>query len=325
MTINTAISATAWFAAGLATLLLGAELILRGGVRLAAQLGIPPIIIGLTVVAVGTSAPELAVGIEAALRDNGSFAVANIAGTNIVNLLLILGLSALLKPLALTMQTLRFDLPVMTVAALWLATMAADGTLTRMEGSLMLGAAVLYTGSVLWFARRESANLKREFAREYPGAAPDTGAAFLSGAILLVVGIAIVVAGSDWLVDGATSLAQILAVPDEVIALTVVAVGTSAPELATTIIGTLRNDRDIAIGNLLGSSIYNILVILGVTCVVPLGGLSVAATLIRFDIPVMVLVTCACIPVFLSGRQVSRLEGGLFVAAYAAYVTAVLK
>lgn len=314
-------AAWGWLLLGLVALVGGAELIVRGGIRVAARLGVRPIVIGLTVVALGTSTPELAVGIDAGMRGNGTLAVANIAGTNVVNILLILGCSALLRPLALHMQTLRFDLPVMALVALAFMTMARDGRLTRFEGAILVAAAFLYTAAIARLALREGPAERREFAREYPpvGRGWPASAAVLSAAAL-VAGVAAVVVGSDWLVDGAVALARSLRVSDEIIGLTIVAVGTSAPELVTTVIGTVRGDRDIAIGNLLGSSVYNILAILGVTCLLPAGGLSIGDELIAIDIPVMTLVTLACVPVFLSGRQVSRAEGALFVGGYVAYL-----
>lgn len=217
----------------------------------------------------------MAVGVEAALRGNGSLAVGNIAGTNIVNILLILGLSALLRPLAPHLQTLRFDLPVMTATAVALMAMAWDGVLTRAEGAVLVGAAIVYTAAVIHWTQRESRTVQKEFAREY--GTPRDGRAtreVVWNLAVLVVGIAVIVVGSDWLVRGAVELARILGISDAFIGLTVVAIGTSSPELLTTVIGTLRNDRDIAIGNLLGSSVHNILLrkqitakIMPVTCV----------------------------------------------------------
>jgi cation:H+ antiporter len=311
-----------WIVLGLAALVAGAELIVRGGTRVAAYLRIPPIIIGLTIVSVGTSVPELAVGIEAAHRGNGALAVGNIAGTNVVNLLLILGVSALLRPLALTMQTLRIDLPVMGFAAVGFLAMCWDGELSRLEGIAMVSAGVAYTLLIIYLARRESSDAKQEFASEFTVKSTLQPAAMLALSVaMLLVGIAIVVVGSDWLVDGASTLARAMGVSEALIGLTIVAIGTSSPELVTTIIGTLRNDRDVAVGNLLGSSIYNILAILGITCLVPAQGLAVERELIHIDIPFMVGATLACIPVFLSGRRVTRTEGGVFVAAYLAYIT----
>jgi cation:H+ antiporter len=311
--------ATAWLVLGLAALIVGAELITRAGSRLAARLGIPPLVIGLTVVSLGTSTPELAVGIEAARVDAGSLAVGNIAGTNLVNLLLILGLSALIEPLALHLQTVRFDLPVMTAAAVTLTALAWDGELTRADGFVLVGAALGYTALVLHWTRHESRAIRREFAEEY-GKPPDGRALeIVRDLALLTAGIVAVVLGAVWLVDGAEDLARMLGVSDAVIGLTIVAVGTSAPELVTTMVGTLRRNRDIAIGNLLGSSIYNIFAILGVTCLVPSGGLRIDPALVRVDLPLMTAVALVCVPVFVSGRRVSRLEGALFVGGYTAY------
>lgn len=319
----------AWFAAGLAALIIGAEMLVRGGSRLAAALGIPPIIVGLTVVSIGTSMPELAVGVLAAAEGNGSLAVGNIAGTNTFNLLFILGLSALLRPLSMQMRTVRFDLPVMTGAALLLWLLAADGVLVRGDGAVLVTAAIVYSALVIHTSRRESRPVQDEFVGEYSDdhgdAPPVSGRRRLTwDTALLVIGIAVVVIGAEWLVDGAVGIARDFGVSDAFIGLTVVAIGTSAPELVTTVISTIRNQRDIAVGNLLGSSIYNILLILGITALVPAHGLGLESDLVRVDIPVMVAVALACVPIFISGRRVSRLEGAAMVAAYVGYLAFLL-
>lgn len=309
------------FVLGLIALIVGAELIVRCGTRVAARLGVSPIVIGLTIVSVGTSTPELAVGIESALQGNGSLAVGNIAGTNTVNILLILGLSALLRPLAIQMSTLRLDLPVITVVAVAFLLMSWNGVLTRTEGALMVSAGIIYTAVIVRSAQRESRKFREEFEREYGPKLRNNGwGEILWNTVALIAGIGIVVVGSDWLVDAAVEIARKLGVSDAFIGLTIVAIGTSSPELVTTVIGTLRNDRDIAIGNLLGSSIYNILFILGITCLVPSAGVAVEPDLIYIDIPVMTAVALVCVPVFLSGRQVTRFEGGAFVVAYVTYL-----
>jgi cation:H+ antiporter len=312
--------ALAWCLAGLAALVAGSELLVRAGSRLAALVGIPPILIGLTVVAIGTSTPELAVGIEAALQGSGSLAMGNIAGTNTFNILFILGLSALLAPLALEMRTLRVDLPVMIAAAVALMAMSWDGLLTRMEGAVLAGAALVYTVVIVRGAKRESRRVKAEFAAEYAVAANGTKRKAAASFAVLVIGIAVIVAGADWLVAGAVDLAGMLGVSDAFIGLTVVAIGTSSPELVTTIVSTLRQERDIAIGNLLGSSVYNILFILGVTALVPSAGISVEPMLIQIDLPVMTAAALVCVPVFVSGRRITRMEGALFVGAYVTYL-----
>lgn len=320
------IMALATCLAALLILVLGAELVTRGGSTLAGQLGIRPILIGLTVVAVGTSAPELAVGIEAALQGAGALAIGNIAGTNTVNVLLILGLSAAIRPLALRMETIRMDLPVMVVSALAMLVMAFDGALTRTEGILLLLGGCGYTAVVVILARQESRMVKIRFAEEYnvPERIRSSRAGIARSTITLLVGIAVIVVAADWLVDSAVTLARIWGVTDAFIGLTIVAIGTSAPEFVTTILSTLKKERDIAIGNLLGSSVYNILFILGATAAVTSADIPVTPELIRIDIPVMAGVAMVCVPVFLSGRQISRVEGTLFVIAYLLYLAFLL-
>lgn len=311
---------------GLVALVGGAELIVRGGSKVAAGLGIAPIIIGVTVVSIGTSTPELAVGIEAAVQGNGSLAVGNIAGTNVVNLLLILGLSAALRPLEMHTQTLRLDLPVMVGAAAIVTVLAWGGVITRGEGILLVALAVLYTLVIVRIARRERPFVKQEYEREYatPASAPETPSRFAWHGALLLIGIVIVVVGADLLVDGASGLARAQGVSEAVIGLTIVALGTSAPELVTTVVSTVRGERDIAVGNLLGSSVFNLLLILGITAAVPATGIAVEQDLMRVDLPVMLGVALLCVPVFYSGRRVSRAEGIGFMALYGVYLTYLL-
>lgn len=310
----------AWFLGGLAALVFGAEVMVRGGAEAAARLGISPILIGLTVVSIGTSLPELAVGVVAVQEGSGALAVGNIAGTNIVNLLLILGLSALILPLALEMRTLRFELPVIAGAAVLLLVLALDGTLSRLDGVLLLTGAIAYTVALIRMARRESRVVVDEYDEAYAPEKARHGRPTALYVAMMIGGIAVVVIGADWLVDGAVGIARGFGVSDALIGLTVVAIGTSAPELVTTLVSTVRGDRDIAIGNLLGSSIFNILLILGVTCIVATGGLQLPASLVRIDIPIMMAVALVCIPIFVTGRRVSRAEGGAMVAAYVVYL-----
>lgn len=313
------LQALVWSAGGLALLVVGADVLVRGGSALAARLRVPPVVVGLTIVAIGTSAPELAIGIEAAVQGNGSLAVGNIAGTNCVNILLILGLSAAMRPLPLRLQTLRFELPAIVVASLVKAVMVVDGVLSRFDGAVLLLLGLLFTVGIVRSARGESFTVRKEFASEY-GAGSMDRRDIARAVAELVVGIVVVVLGAGWLVDGAVDLATLWGVSDAFIGLTIVAIGTSAPELVTTVVSTVRNQRDIAIGNLIGSSAYNILVILGVISLVPTGGIRISDALIWVDVPVMVAVALACVPVFITGRIVSRLEGVGFVAAYFVYL-----
>jgi len=313
------------FLVGVAAVVGGAELVVRGGARLAARLGIPPLIIGLTVVAIGTSFPELAVGIDAALQGNGALAVGNIAGTNTFNLLFILGLVAVIRPLPLDSQTIRFDLPFIIASAFVLFLMGIDGWITTLEGVVLIAGAVVFTGLTVRNARRESVAVRAEFDGEYaPRVSTHPTRQVVVNAAMLLAGLAVIAVGADWLVDGAVELARLFGVTDAFIGLTVVAIGTSAPEIVTAIVATLRNERDIAVGNLIGSSVYNILLILGVTSVIPAGDIPVPPELAFVDIPVMLAATIACIPVFITNRLVTRLEGAIFVSAYVAYFTYLL-
>ncbi|MGV0853194.1 calcium/sodium antiporter [Mycolicibacterium phlei] len=319
---------TFWFGAGLVLLIVGSEIMVRGGAGVAARLGISPIIIGLTVVSIGTSAPELAVGVVSAQGGSGALAVGNIAGTNIVNVMLILGLSAFILPLRLETRTIRFELPMMAAAALTLWALTVDGRMDRTDGAILVALALAYTVAVIWSARRETRAVAAEFASElaseFDGAEAAEGRRTFANVLMTIGGIVVIVMGADWLVDGAVGMARQFGVSDALIGLTVVAIGTSAPELVTTLISTIRGDRDIAIGNLIGSSIYNILLILGVTALVPAAGMELPSSLVRIDIPIMVAVALVCIPIFITGRRVSRLEGGLMVAAYLGYLAFLL-
>lgn len=223
------------FLAGLVVVIVGAELIVRGGSRVGALLGVSPMILGLTVVAVGTSTPEMAVGLTAAAEGNGGLAVGNIAGTNIVNILFILGLSAWIKPLPLQLLSLKLDLPVMVISAGALLWMAWDGQLSRPEGALMVGAAVAYTIAMVYMSQRESLPIQQEFSREYSASNLLPRVATLQGTVsvlMLAAGIVVVVVGAELLVTGAVDMARSLGVSDAVVGLTIVAIGTSAPELA---------------------------------------------------------------------------------------------
>lgn len=316
------------FIAGLVIIILAAEFVLRGASRLAARLGIKPIIIGLTVVSVGTSVPELAVGITAVSEGSGSLAVGNIAGTNILNILFILGLSAAIRPLPLQLLSIRFDVPVMIVSAIALFLMALDGQLSRFEGILLTMAAVIYAIAIIRISKKESAKMRQEYAEEYGSQVllkeKNSVLGWVGNIILMIAGLVLSMVGADLLVAGAVSIAQAMGVSDAIIGLTIVAIGTSAPELATTIMATIKNDRDVAVGNLIGSSISNILSILGVTCIVAPNGVDVSEDILWLDLPMAAAVAIVCYPVFRSDRMVTRREGIIFVSAYLIYLTFLL-
>jgi cation:H+ antiporter len=303
---------------GLAVLVLGGELLVRGASRLAAAVRVSPLVIGLTVVAFGTSAPELAVSVQAALAGSPDLALGNVVGSNILNVLMILGVSALIVPLVVSSQLIRWDVPVMILASLLVLGFGWDHRISRQEGLLLVAGVVAYSWWCIRQSRRESSEVQAEFAQQWPpGKSPwRTLATYL---VLIVVGLAMLGLGSRWLVRGAVSVAGYFGLSQLVIGLTIVAAGTSLPEVVTSIVAAVRDERDIAVGNVVGSNIFNILCVLGVTSVVASGGVGVSAAALRFDVPVMIAVAAACLPVFFTGHVISRWEGGLFLFYYLAY------
>jgi cation:H+ antiporter len=302
--------------AGLALLVLGAEWLVRGASRLAARAGVSPLVIGLTVVAYGTSAPELAVSVGSTFSGQADLALGNVVGSNISNVLLILGASAAVTPLAVAAPLVRLEVPVMIcVSALALA-LGLDGAVGRMDGILLMTGAVAYTLFQVRQSRREGADVREEFAREFGGTATRLGldvGRVVFGCLLLVM-------GSRWLVEGAVVVAKALGVSELVIGLTVVAAGTSLPELATSVLAAVRGERDIAVGNVVGSNIFNVLSVLGTTAAIAPQGVAVSPAALRFDLPVMIAVAVACLPIFASGHVIARWEGALFVSYYVAYL-----
>lgn len=309
-----------YLALGLALLIVGAELLVRGASRLALRFGITPLVVGLTVVAFGTSSPELAVSIQSGLAGKADIAAGNIVGSNIFNVLFILGVAALILPLAVSQQLVRLDVPLLIGVSLLFWVMALDGRIGRFDGLLLVAGIVAYTVFAIRQGRRESPEIQAEYAQEF-GAGNGWLGRLPAQLALIGGGLALLVLGATWLVDSAVSIARALEVSEVVIGLTIVAAGTSLPEVATSIVAALRGERDIAVGNVVGSNLFNLLSIGGIAALVTPGGLEVAASLVRFDLPVMVAVTFACLPIFATGHRIARWEGALFVAYYAAYTS----
>ena len=314
------------FAAGLAALVVGADILVRGASRLALSFGISPLVVGLTIVAFGTSAPEMAVSAGAVLNGQTGLAMGNVVGSNIFNVLFILGLSALIAPLVVHVQLIRQEVPILIGASLLLLILSLDGRISLLDGGLFFGLLLAYTVFLVVQSRRETQAAQAEFDAELH--APPAGAwdARLPVQIALIVaGLGLLVLGSDWLVTSAVAFAQALGVSDLVIGLTIVAAGTSMPEVATSVAAALKGERDIAVGNVVGSSTFNILGCLGLSGLVAgSAGLAVAPSLLAFDIWVMLAVALACLPIFLSGREIARWEGAVFLGYYAAYVSYLL-
>lgn len=313
-----------WLAAGLGLLIGGADLMVRGASRLALRLGISPLVVGLTIVAYGTSTPELAVSLQASIGGNGQIALGNVIGSNIVNVLLILGISALVVPLAVQGRIVRLEVPLLLGLSALTWFFAADGRIGRTEGLLLLIGAVLYTGFVVVQSRRENQAASENSSEQQSdeNARGDEGAAstraIIRDVLFVAVGLGLLLLGARWLVESASSIARLLGMSELLIGLTVVAIGTSAPELATSVVAALRGERDLAVGNVVGSNLFNLLFVLGMSAfVLPI---PVSAHVIAVDLPVMLAAAIACLPVFFTGYRIDRWEGALFLLFYAMYL-----
>lgn len=296
--------------AGFVILIVGAEVLVRGASGLAASFGISKIIIGLTVVAFGTSAPEMAVSLQAGFQGQTDILLGNVIGSNIANILLILGASALIAPLRVDAKLIRADVPLMIGITLLLFLMVLNGVLSRWE-SIALS---LILGGYAWFLVRENrAETEKEPAEKADSKGKLLGFVFLGfGALVL---------GARWLVDSAVNIATAFGVSELIIGLTVIAIGTSLPELATSIVAAIRGERDIAVGNVIGSNIMNILAVLGVTGAIIPADIPVSEQALKFDLPVMIAATIACFPIFFSRNRIRRWEGAIFLAYFVVYIT----
>lgn len=313
---------------GLVVLTFGAELLVRGASRLASAFGIPALVVGLTVVAFGTSAPELAVSVASSLKGQADVTVGNVVGSNIFNVLFILGLSAVVVPLTVDRKIIRFDVPLMIGVSIAFWLMAANGVVGCVEGIALFTGLIAYTvWSILAGRREDTATAATATNPNSLGGVTIEKAndnvrgvrAIAWNLVLVVVGLVFLVLGANWFVGGATGIARLFGVSELLIGLTIVAGGTSLPELATSIVAAIRGERDIAVGNVVGSNIFNILSVLGLSAVVAQNGVAVAAQALQFDIPVMLAVAVACLPIFFTGHVIARWEGLLFVAFYVAY------
>ncbi len=301
--------------AGLVMLIAGGEALVRGASTFAARAGISPLVIGLVVVSAATSAPELAVTLGAVLDGEPDLALGNVVGSNIVNILLILGLSAIVTPLIIKRQLVRFDIPIMVGLSVLLVVVSLDARISVLDGALLLAGLVLHVVVSIVVGRRESAE----------SSAPDTmplnakPVPLWLASVLLVAGIALLVLGARLLVDGAVSIATGLGVSGLIVGLTVVAIGTSLPELATSIIAVRRGERDMAVGNIVGSNIFNIGMVLGLPAIIFGEGIPVPPAAIALDLPLLLATALALLPIAFTGFMIARWEGGLFVALYIAY------
>jgi cation:H+ antiporter len=301
---------------GLALLVGGGSALVRGSASLARRAGVSPLVIGVTLVAFLTSAPEVAVSVVGAAAGQDDIAAANVIGSNIFNVLFVLGVCALLAPLTVSQQLVLREIPIQIGVSVLLWLFAANGKLSGVEGAVFLVGLALFTLDTVQSSRRESKAVRTE----YEGGVPALSRSALADAALVAGGLALLVVGGDWLVEAAVAIAAAAGVGETTIGLTIVAAGTSLPEVATSIAATLRGERDIAVGNVVGSSIFNILGITGLAALVSEDGLALPASLVAFDLPLMVAVAIACLPILAGDHRIPRTVGLLFLGVYGAYL-----
>lgn len=304
---------------GLVLLPLGAEGVVKGSTRLALRAGVTPLVIGLTVVAVGTSSPELFVSAEAALRGGSGIALGNVVGSNISNIALILGVAALVRPMRVRVQLVRREMPVMIGVSLVLVAMLLDGTVSRVEGAILVLGAVVYTLASYRIARRSE---DTEGAREFAEALPAAPGRVVSSLLALAGGFAALLVGANLLIRGAVAVAGALGVSETVIGLSVVAIGTSLPELATSVMASARDEPDVAFGNVVGSNVFNILLVVGVAAAIrPLEATGLRPT----DLAVMVGAAALVLPLTRQGWSLNRFEGACLLAGYGVYLATLVR
>lgn len=299
---------------GLVVLYFGAQALVKGGASLALRLGLTPLVIGLTVIAFGTSSPEMVVSVQAALGDNGAISIGNVVGSNICNIALILGLCALITPLTASAQVIRREVPIMIGVSVVALLMLMDGHLARWEGAVLLVGLVIYTVLTVKQARAETA--ASEASKEYADELGPKPAGLGVSIALVVGGLGALIVGSHFFVQGAVTLAESWGMSQVAIGLTVVAVGTSLPELATSLVAAIKKESDVAIGNVVGSNIFNVLGILGVAAVIK----PIEAPGLEWgDLGAMLLIAIALFPLAKSGGRVNRWEGAALLAVYVGY------
>lgn len=308
---------------GLILLVFGADYLVKGASSLAKSLGISSLVIGLTIVAFGTSAPELTVSLMSALKGETDLAFGNVVGSNIFNILFILGISAVIVPLSVHRQIIRVETPIMIAAAFFVWWISSDLVIARWEGLVLFLGLVAYTYGQIHFSRKQKSSASDdtvvgEFTSDSKSRAKQI--------TFIILGLLGLVAGSKLFVDGAVALATRMGVSELVIGLTIVAAGTSLPEVATSVMAALRNERDIAVGNVVGSCIFNILAVLGISASLSPQAIGIPETALAFDVPIMVAVSLACLPIFFTEYRIGRWEGLLFLGSYIIYtITLVLK
>lgn len=303
-----------WVLLGLVLLYFGAEWLVRGSASLALRFGLSSLVVGLTVVAYGTSMPELVVSLKAALAGQSQMAIGNVVGSNIFNVAAILGIAALIYPIKIQFQLIRFDVPLMIAISILTIAFLATGTLERWQAAILFSLIVIYTVGSLIYAKRSAPD---SVHAEFDESMPEVEGSIWKNVVFIVGGMGLLVLGSRFLVDGSIGIARGFEISEAVIGLTIVAAGTSTPELAATVVAAMKKEADIAVGNIVGSNLYNLLCILGITgMVTPLevGGVT------SVDLGVMLGVSVLLLPLMLTGFVIKRWEGAILLLIYLAYI-----
>lgn len=307
---------------GLIGLVTGAELLVRGASRLGLAIGISPLVIGLTIVAFGTSSPEMAVSVRAVLTNHPDIVIGTNIGSTVFNILFILGICALVAPLKISQQLIWYEVPIMIGVHLLLLAMSLDGKISRLNALILVSCLICYTVYAIIKGRREAKPVRDEYQQVFSVSKNELNVLMIGKECgLIVLGLIFCVFGAGWLLESAVILARAMGVSELVIGMTIVAAGTSLPEVATSVVATIRGQRDIAVGNVVGSNIFNILGIVGVAGLIAPNGIEVAPSVLRFDLPVAIAACVACFPIFFTGHKISRWEGALFFGYYIAYVS----
>ncbi|MEX0608942.1 MAG: calcium/sodium antiporter [Balneolaceae bacterium] len=301
------------FAVGLILLLAGAEFLVSSSSKVAVRYGFSPILIGITIVAFATSAPEIAVSVGAALADQSTIAIGNVLGSNVANILLILGLSALLAPVTISKRIIRLDIPLMIGITLIVYLLSLDGAISRIDGIILLLVFVAFMVLQVKQARKEKNAADIEEIKP-------TSKPLWYQILWFLLGLTLLVVGADFLVDNGVLIARTWGMSELVIGLTIIAIGTSLPEVATSVLASYKGEQDLSVGNVIGSNIFNLLLVLGISSVISSNGLIVPESSIVFDFPFLIAVSVACIPIFFTGFEIARWEGGVFIAYYVAYL-----
>ena len=316
--LSTLLANVALLVGGFGALFFGAEWLVRGAVRIASAMGVGPVVVGLTLVSLGTSAPELVVGVVAALDNEGGLLLGNVLGSNLANIGLILGATALILPLSVAERVISRDVPIMVLITVLAIPLLLDNTVDRGDGVIMLGLLVMYVVFTFWTAEDDATSIRREVDSLAEGGDAGAGPGMVRNLVLVSAGAVGLAVGGKAIVDAATFLAPAMGASTELVGLTVVAVGTSLPELVTSLVAAARKHADIAVGNVVGSNIFNIAGVVGASALVR--GYEVAPAILSRQLPAVVILSILVWPVVASAHKVRRLEGVLLLAAYFGFV-----